>query len=417
MRFERFFHQDASCPPPPEPTREQLKTEGAALMQAAGIRTCETSQSSMTAEAHGSVKIPFAGADFGMSMTSNKSSTIGCEQVAVITDKYRKAVTNVTCLLKKTTNKVTNSASGINSVEFKAGRDMDVMCNGKEGLSIKQKMQIDLISQITLSQAELNQIQSACKDVVKTIADTAMNSKQGLGATPQGQKMIKDTLTDIQQTDYTANISETLNETTTKLAGENTILFTAGRDLKISGTRCVFEQDMIIKMVAASTVDSTISNMMEQMSDTLNDTSVKTEAKSDNRGADDLANAVKTPTPDYGLISTKTMIIIAVIVGIVVIGGVIVAVVKSSKSSAPSSSSSPSSTSSSSTPSSSSSSSAPSSYLRQRLSNLLPKQQIQTKETNPFVLFAVIVFIILLLKKRNENYRNLEEDKPVFKGF
>ena len=195
----RYLFQDASCPPPPPANKEQLKTEGTALMQAAGIKTCETSQSSFTAQANASVDMPLGlgGADFSMSTTSNKSSSIGCEQIAVITDKYRKTVNSTTCLLKKTKNVVRNTIAGINSVVFDAGRDLDVNCAGEEGLSIKQKMVLEMVSQINLSQTELAQIETACKDVVKTIAENAMNSDNGLGATPQGQKMIKDTLTDI----------------------------------------------------------------------------------------------------------------------------------------------------------------------------------------------------------------------------
>jgi hypothetical protein len=381
-RYSYLFRDETSCPPPPPPTREQLKTEGAALMQAAGVTTCETSQSSFTAEAHGSVDIPFAGADFGMSMTSNNSSSIGCEQIAVITDKYRKTVNSATCLLKKTKNVVRNTITGINSVVFKAGRDLDVNCSGQEGLSIKQKMSLDMISQINLSQAELTQIETACKDVVKTIAETAMNSDNGLGATPQGQKMIKDTLTDIEQNDYKSSISETLNETVTQMAGSNTVLLEAGRDLKITGSRCVFEQDMLIKMIAASTIDSTISDMMKNMSDTLNDTSVKTEAKSAASGAEDLAAAVKTPSKDRSLISPTT----AIIIGAAVLLGVIFAVMKMKGSSPP-----------------------PPSRI------FSPRQQLFSKEINPYIFIGVILFLVYYGSKK-EGFEE-EKDLSIYDGI
>ncbi len=385
MVLERFWHlfEDTSCPPPPPPTREQLKTEGAALMQAAGVRTCETSQSSFTAEAHGSISVPFAGADFGMSMTSNNSSSIGCEQIAVITDKYRKTVNSATCLLKKTKNVVRNTITGINSVVFEAGRDLDVNCSGEEGLSIKQKMSLDMISQINLSQAELTQIETACKDVVKTIADTAMSSNNGLGATPQGQKMIKDTLTDIEQNDYKSSISETLNETVTKMAGSNTVLLKAGRDLKITGSRCVFEQDMLIKMIAASTIDSTISDMMKNLSDTISDTSVSTKTTAENRGADDLAKAVRTETPDRSLISPTTAIIIgAVVVLVVIIGGFFA--MRKSPSSPPS-----------------------------RIFS--PRQQLFSKDINPLVFIGVILFLIYYGSKK-EGFKE-EKDLSIYEGI
>jgi hypothetical protein len=330
MVFERFFNyfeEGATCPPPPPPTNEQLISESAALMKSAGIRTCENSQESATFEG----KMDLFLASASMSATYNKSSSIGCEQVAVITDKYRKAVNTTTCLLKETKNVVKNVVSGINSIKFEAGRDLDVNCNGQDGLSIRQGMTLEMISQITLSQTELAKIETACKDVVKTIAESATSSESGLGATPQGSKLIKDTLTDIEQTDYKASISKTLNETLNSMNGSNEILFTAGRDLRISGSRCKFEQDMIIKMVAASTIDSTLSDMMSNLSDTLNDTSVKSTADAKSRGADDLAAAVFTP---QGM-SKNTMIAVVAVVAVIIIGGIIGVVMMNKSESQP----------------------------------------------------------------------------------
>lgn len=321
MVFERFFNffEDAGCPPPPEPTKEQLNTEAANLIKSAGIRSCETSQESMTAEAHASVDIGFVEAEAGMSMTSNKSSSIGCEQIAVITDKYRKAVNSTTCLLKETKNITKNSVAGVNSIVFEATNgSLDVSCSGQEGLSIRQGMSLEMISQINLSQTELTKIETACKDVVKTIAESAMSSENGLGATPQGQKLIKDTLTDIQQNDYKASIAKTLNESISEMQGRNTVLFKAGKDVRINGSRCVFEQDMIIKMVASSTVDSTLSDMMSTMSDTLNESTTEASATAKNRGADDLAKAVKSGPKD----NTNMLIAAVILVVILVIGGI-----------------------------------------------------------------------------------------------
>jgi len=335
MVFERFFNyfeEGATCPPPPPPTQEQLNSEASALIKSAGIKTCETSQESMTAEAHIKVSVPFVSGNAGMSMTSNKSSTLGCEQVTVITDKYRKAVNTTTCLLKETKNIVKNTVSGINSIKFLAGRDLDVNCNGSDGLSIKQGMTLDMISQINLSQTELAKIESACKDVVKTVAESAMSSESGLGATPQGSKLIKDTLTDIQQNNYSASIAKTLNETLNSMNGSNEILFTAGRDLRISGSRCNFEQDMLIKMVAASTIDTTLSDMMSNLSDTLNDTSVKATATAVNKGADDLAAAVKT---DDTPLSKNAMYAAIAIAVVLVVGGIIAVVMMNNSDSQP----------------------------------------------------------------------------------
>ena len=55
-------------------------------MKAAGIRTCETDQSSVTIK--GKAQLFPLGPNVSMEATSNKTSTIGCEEISVITEKY-----------------------------------------------------------------------------------------------------------------------------------------------------------------------------------------------------------------------------------------------------------------------------------------------------------------------------------------
>lgn len=332
MVFERFFnYYDATCPPPPPLSEDQAASESANLLKAAGIRSCETSQMSMTAEAH--IKVPYANA--GMSMTANSSSTIGCEQVSVITEKYRKAINNTTCLLKEQTNSTKNTMTGINSIKFKAGRDLEIDCstanpNG-DGLNINQNMQLDMVSTVQLKQEQVEQIQNACKDVVTSALESAKESKTGLGATPQGQKTIIDKITDIQQNDYKASINKSINEVSNKMNGSNEILLETGRDLRISGSRCKFEQDMVLKMIASSVVDSTLSDMMGSLSDTINDTVVKDKQTSDNKGADDLAKAVKTDDS----MDKNTMYAVIAVAVVLVVGGIIGLVMMNKKDDQP----------------------------------------------------------------------------------
>jgi hypothetical protein len=381
MVFEKFFY-NASCPPVPPSNPTELASEAGKLMASAGIRSCEQSSSVQTAEVQAKMKILFASASVGAKMTNTKTSSIGCEQVVSITNKYRESKNNVSCMLKSTKNVTRTSASGVNSIIFKAGRDAIISC---PKLKIDQKMKITLISNFNLSQAELSVIEKNSKDVAKEVIKAVQDSKNGLGATPQGGKFLMDSTKDINETNYSANISETLNEITTSVTGKNELLFEAGRDLRISGDDCQISQDMVIDLIAASVIDSTISDMLSNISERIEEKDTELQQKSEAAGADKL--------DDFGDVEAGEnearkylYIAIAVVGAIILIGGIIYFVV--SKKSSP-----------------------PASYLKGRSfsPSYSPKQTIDNRVLGVFLILALLYF-----SSKKEGFKTEDE---VYSGF
>jgi hypothetical protein len=381
MVFEKFFY-NASCPPVPPANPEQLASEAAKLMQSAGIRSCEQSSSVQTAEVQAKMKILFASASVGAKMTNTNTSSIGCEQVVSITNKYRESKNNVSCMLKSTKNVTRTSASGVNSIVFKAGRDAIITC---PKLKIDQKMKITLISNFNLSQAELSVIEKNSKDVAKEVIKAVQDSNTGLGATPQGSKFLMDSVKDINETNYSANISETLNEITTSVTGKNELLFEAGRDLRISGDDCQISQDMVIDLIAASVIDSTISDMLSNISERIEEKDTELQQKAVSKGAEEVS---KFSDIEAGENEARKYLYIAIAVvgAIILIGGIIYFIV--SKKSSP-----------------------PPSYLKGRSfsPSYSPKQTIDNK--------VLVVFLILALLYFSSKKEGFKTEDEVYSGF
>jgi hypothetical protein len=304
-----------SCPPVPPIPAAKVGSESAKLMQAAGITTCSTSNT--TAQMEAQISSGF-GPSAGAKASFSDSATIGCEQIAVIAEKYNKTVQNVACMLNSSANVVKQPMSGINSITFDAGRDLMVDCNP---LKINQKMVLKMISNINLSEKELNQVDSAIKDVVKSVTDVVSESKNGLGATPQGSKMIKDAITDINNIDTKQQIKQSIKDIELSMAGKNVLAFRAGRDLIIQGKDCEIKQDMLIEMVASTIVNDSLSNSLSSLSEAIVENDTKSVAKSENVGAEALALKLPEQNAFMGMIIIVVAIIAFVMVGGKVVGG------------------------------------------------------------------------------------------------
>lgn len=272
----------SSCPPvPPLPIKDKVN-DAADIAKAMGMRSCETSQ--MSATAHAELDVPFASAE--IEMTANKSSTIGCEQLTVLADKINKSQNDIQCLIKKTSSNVTKKVSGINSIVFDARDTLDIKCG--ESLKIKQGITIDMvdISQITVSTKQ--EIAKVTKDVVDIVGKTLMDSKTGLGATPQGQKTIQQTVSGNDKQDYFSQVSETLNNIDLQTQGGNTILFQA-KNIYLSGKSCDIDQSIILKIISTTIIMDALSNAYSGISEDINKIFQESQDKADNKGAESLS--------------------------------------------------------------------------------------------------------------------------------
>jgi hypothetical protein len=383
MVYERYSYiRQASCPPVPPASPEQLGSEADKLMEAAGIRTCEASSSVQTAEFQAKAKGPFVSVSVGGKMTNTNTSSIGCEQVMVITNKYREAKNNISCVLKSTKNVTRTTATGINSIIFRAKKDLSITC---PTLKISQTMKLTLVSNFQLSAEETKTIENQTKAVAREVIKAAQESNNGLAATPQGSKTIVDTIKDINETNYSSDINEKLNEITTSVNGKNQLEFISEEgSVRISGQDCEIKQDMVIDLIAASILDDKLTSMLSNLSERIEERDMELEQKAENAGADKL--------DDFGDVDAGEneankylYIAIAVVAGLAVLVGIIFAVMKMKGSSAP-----------------------PSRIFS-------PRQQLFSKEINPYIFIGAILFLVYYGSKK-EGFEE-EVQRKTYSGF
>jgi len=309
-----FAVDSAQCPPVPTLPANQLATEAKTILEAAGAQACHTEASIQQAEAQFSGSSVFGSISGGVKASNSDTSAIGCEQLAVIANKYNKAVQNVACILKTSKHITTTTVKGVNNINFES-TDGGVTINcGKEGLDFKQKMNLKVISNINLSNEELTQITNDINDVVKTTVQAVQDSTSGIGATPQGNKAISDTITNINSIDQKNKIDEKIKEVINNISGTNSLTVKGKESVLVEGKNCKISQEMVIELVANQIVKESVSDSLSSISKTVSETESSVSQKSVNKGAEELALKIKDTS-----VSPMAYVMIAII-AIVLIG-------------------------------------------------------------------------------------------------
>lgn len=275
------------CPPPPELPVDQLVAKAGEIAKAMGVQSCNTSQTSATAKVAVDAWVAAAEAEF----TFNTTSTVGCEQLIINASEYNQTQQNITCIINKSSQKATVNTKVGNSIEFKAGKEINIDC-GKEnasGFKINQNIDLDSVSSFQFSSETVSAIANQTKDAIAKTTKTFQDSKNGLGATPQGSKVINDEVTNINNIDYGKLVNDSLKELNISTDAQNNITFTAGGNINVKGNNCVLDQNILVKLVANSIMNDAYSQAFKNISEKINTSDNETTQKSENKGAESLS--------------------------------------------------------------------------------------------------------------------------------
>ena len=300
----------ATCPPYPELTPQERGSKAAEIAEAMGVQSCDTSTETFDARAKASVGF-LAKAE--MSITYNKSSSVGCEPLIISADSYYKNQQAINCTLKKSSAIIKKTLKAGNKIILDAGRDIKTEC---VEFIINQTIDINFVDMTKLSSEDVTEIAKATKDVITSATNNILEQKMELGATPQGAKDVKDKLTEINQTDYNALINETLNDINVEVNANNDIIIRAGRDLILRGERCKFTQDIVIDVVSSTIITDSITKAFDSVSEVINTNDETRRQEYDAKG---LADFVAKAKLGGGTSWITWIIIIAVVL---IVGGI-----------------------------------------------------------------------------------------------
>lgn len=319
---------DQNCPPPVQ-TPQDVANNIADTLQAAGIRACSTDQNStqFSAQMQGSLMGMMQG-NASLQASTNKTATLGCEQVSAISNAYKQTVNNITCTIKNNTNNITNSQNAVNAINIRAGGNILINCasctdpatcasSTGGGLNFKQRINMKMMSTIQLSESDITSIANNTSAVCQGITKVAQESTNGLGATPQGSKAIKTATDTITQQNFNESVKNAVNNINVSQNGDNSITIQAGGNITILGKQCTFDQDTVLEIIANAIISNVVQSTMQNIATAINTQDDSSEAKAANTGAEALAVVaapLQTSNPLFGLGPMAQMGMIAAII-------------------------------------------------------------------------------------------------------
>jgi hypothetical protein len=229
-------------------------------MEAMGIETCKTSGSldqaagSLHGEA-GSVPGLFTAASATIEFSTTKSTfdTVGCEQIAAQSNIYNNTVNNVKCQLNSITSKASATAISTQDIQFggpECGNDQLVLNCTHLRANQDSTLTINAIS--SLNNEDATQIASSVQQGLTQIAEMDQSSKNGFGATPQGQKLLNEIKATLNTNDTQNSIKKNAGDAVASMFGSQNKLICG----KITSYNCDFNQDIVMNIIAKSIVEN-----------------------------------------------------------------------------------------------------------------------------------------------------------------
>ena len=306
--------QLTGCPAPPPMLKPDQISKTAAMMTAMGAKTCATSSSSE----HTNVSNDTLGGfltSTNIDVDKNQSGTYGCEQLIASSSTYNTALSNISCIIKKTAVSVNNTASGINNIIFKVGGDYTVHPGGS--VKIKQIAKVSLVNTSQISSQQRNEIANQVKAVTDDVKKTIQESKTATGSTAQGGKSSTEIDSIYQQTDFNKSVNESLTSFAANVSGSNTIVFEVGGNMNIWAP-LEASQDLVVELLAKSIVDDALDNSFKKISEITNRNVAENRQTSDNSGFADIYSSLYSGT---GFTKIIKMVIAAIVLLIILFVG------------------------------------------------------------------------------------------------
>ncbi|NBP59056.1 hypothetical protein EBU71_21405, partial [bacterium] len=200
-----------SCDNLGEPTPKQKEDSVANVLKALGTKSCSTSSdiTQFSLAAGGYISTPFGGAGVGMNQdySSAVTGTDGCEQVAVAADEFASSVKKISCLITSDSSNVNVKTLNTNTIEFDAGRDLEA-----EDIKLNQKIGVKVVTMANLSNNTKQKIADEVQNAAMRTIEVAQDSKSGMGATPQGSKVVSQAKSELSQENLTKIVNETIKD-------------------------------------------------------------------------------------------------------------------------------------------------------------------------------------------------------------
>jgi hypothetical protein len=311
-----------SCNSLGEATQKQKDDSVANILKALGTKSCSTSADidQFSLAAGGYVSSPIASAGFGInqSYASSLTNTDGCEQVAAVSNKFASSVKKISCLITTDSSNVNVKTLNTNTIEFIATGDFDA-----QDIKLDQKIGVKVVTLANLSNSTKQKIADEVQNAALATTQIAQDSKSGMGATPQGSKIVSDTQSDMTQENLTKIVNDTIKDVNVTTTSQNSILI-KGRNIKLN-KRFEATQEIAADIAATIILSNAMDAALDSFTKNISEVRTETKQKAENLGADTLGRqaaeglaemfrAQQSGIGSYSAIGAIVLLIIAVFV-------------------------------------------------------------------------------------------------------
>lgn len=308
---------------PPKMTQTDFKNSLESLIKAAGIGPCKnfTSASNRT-------KTDAFGVDWllGLSKATKTSAdisssatgySVGCEALAITTQKYYNATQRVMQILDCSCNIMKVDVVAGNNVRIKA-KNSEIRCN----ININQTIDVKVATENSISETSQNQITTEVNNFINQAIDNIVFTEAEAGGISTGSKTFTDIDTKVLNQTYYNNVKNAVQESLLAVKTTNGVEIDLESSV-LTGEECNINQDIIIYLTAKNIMNRSLSNVFQDtnIQDALQ--KVSTMVKSKAKGVADITEKAGKVATDLTLAAwadeNQGLAIVLIVVVIIVI--------------------------------------------------------------------------------------------------
>lgn len=270
------------------PTKREIQETAPTILKALGAQACKNTsdilQTSMTATTAADFLIFSADATVTTEYDVSKTSSIGCEQIAVATKQYIASAKKIACILNENVTTSSKTLNTGNSIIFRS-QNGDINFDGP--LKINQSIEIVMIDLSQLSSQSKMDIADEVKQTALQSVEAIQESTTGMGATPQGSKTVSDQKTEITSENINHIVEKVINEVSITLNSQNDILIeTVNGNINIK--EADIDQNILINLTATLIIDNSLNTVFKSLANAVSTQESKATQIANNLGADTL---------------------------------------------------------------------------------------------------------------------------------
>lgn len=262
-----------SCPEKEPLTTKEKAAKTAEMARSLNVQSCNRKDRGIDASMSAEIDAWVASAKTSAEFRVTDSSSIGCEQIAIMSNEMNQASDAVSCILSRSESSSDAVVSANNTIRIEAegvGSEIVIDC-GDEEFQINQTITLKVVKLDELTDNEQNQIEKTIDNAIHQSAQSIQDSVQGRFAGTAAQKSIIEQCTNIQNKSYNLQTRETIKKLSLTVNTKNDISIIAkgGARISVSGRRCRMDQNIIVDVLAQSIVQNTMKTAFKDLFTTI----------------------------------------------------------------------------------------------------------------------------------------------------